>query len=439
MPIIEMPDGTQVEFPNDMPREKIRELIASKFPDEVKGVAEPAKTGRISLPFIGEPSLIGMAKGIGRAVSLPSEVYRGEVDPLSKEGIARTTELAGLTSPMAPGRGLAARPIQAAPDVPTPLPQEVISAGGALMREAEASPIAIDPRAVFNLVTATRNKLVGGHGPVLAKGVHDELALLQKSAQDALRAGRPLTAPDMVQYRSALTRHSEGKPSATTSAAGSAKNTFDNWLRENAPTLAATMDEATGNFRAGHLAAEVAAPVNRANIGAQTANSGMNVENRIRSTLGNIVAKEKERELHGWRQRYSPEARAAIEEAAIPTFGENLQRAASNVMGGGGGIGAGAYGVTAALSNPWLAAVPAAGAGLKTLANKTALEKADAAVRRVLEDSPFMKRARRKAKESARPRDVGGLLGLLNRNPGWLYPTTQVAPLQLTVRPSDRR
>ncbi len=35
MPIVKMPDGTQVRFPDEMPREQIRGMIASKFPDAV--------------------------------------------------------------------------------------------------------------------------------------------------------------------------------------------------------------------------------------------------------------------------------------------------------------------------------------------------------------------------------------------------------------------
>jgi hypothetical protein len=38
MPIVQMPDGTNVQFPDDMPREQIRDMIASKFPE----VAAPA-------------------------------------------------------------------------------------------------------------------------------------------------------------------------------------------------------------------------------------------------------------------------------------------------------------------------------------------------------------------------------------------------------------
>jgi hypothetical protein len=46
MPVVAMPDGTQVSFPDEMPAEQIKGLIASKFPDAVKGkqpaAAEPA-------------------------------------------------------------------------------------------------------------------------------------------------------------------------------------------------------------------------------------------------------------------------------------------------------------------------------------------------------------------------------------------------------------
>lgn len=48
MPIVKMPDGTQVRFPDEMPKEQIKSLIASKFPDAVKGLSQAApKAGRV--------------------------------------------------------------------------------------------------------------------------------------------------------------------------------------------------------------------------------------------------------------------------------------------------------------------------------------------------------------------------------------------------------
>lgn len=41
MPDVKMPDGTMVRFPDDMPPDQIRGMIAQKFPDAVKGLAPP--------------------------------------------------------------------------------------------------------------------------------------------------------------------------------------------------------------------------------------------------------------------------------------------------------------------------------------------------------------------------------------------------------------
>jgi hypothetical protein len=41
MPIVGMPDGTKVQFPDDMPDEQIRGMISQKFPDAVKAIAPP--------------------------------------------------------------------------------------------------------------------------------------------------------------------------------------------------------------------------------------------------------------------------------------------------------------------------------------------------------------------------------------------------------------
>jgi len=62
MPIVKMPDGTQVRFPDEMPREQIRDLIASKFPDVAARAAQgpQAVTGAQmaaseNLPIPGTP------------------------------------------------------------------------------------------------------------------------------------------------------------------------------------------------------------------------------------------------------------------------------------------------------------------------------------------------------------------------------------------------
>lgn len=44
MPIVEMPNGDRVQFPDDMPKEQIRGLIAKKFPEVVGNQAAPVET-----------------------------------------------------------------------------------------------------------------------------------------------------------------------------------------------------------------------------------------------------------------------------------------------------------------------------------------------------------------------------------------------------------
>src|SRR5690349_2096418 len=41
MPIVGMPDGTQVQFPDDMLPDQIKGLIASKFPQETQQLSAP--------------------------------------------------------------------------------------------------------------------------------------------------------------------------------------------------------------------------------------------------------------------------------------------------------------------------------------------------------------------------------------------------------------
>ena len=41
MPVVAMPDGTQVSFPDEMPADQIKGLIAQKFPKEVAAIAKP--------------------------------------------------------------------------------------------------------------------------------------------------------------------------------------------------------------------------------------------------------------------------------------------------------------------------------------------------------------------------------------------------------------
>lgn len=88
MPVVAMPDGTQVSFPDDMPGEQIRGLIAQKFPDAVKAAAkrEPSLTDAIT----DIPSEIGSAAGsaIDKIKALGNRGQQGPVEGLMTTGRA---------------------------------------------------------------------------------------------------------------------------------------------------------------------------------------------------------------------------------------------------------------------------------------------------------------------------------------------------------------
>jgi hypothetical protein len=77
--------------------------------------AAPSVPGQISIPGLGKPSLIGMAKSLFETaksgVTLPGDVYQGKVDPLSEQGIKRATDLASVTMLPSAGRTIAAKAV----------------------------------------------------------------------------------------------------------------------------------------------------------------------------------------------------------------------------------------------------------------------------------------------------------------------------------------
>lgn len=86
MPIVEMPDGAHVEFPDDMPPDQIRSLIVGKFPElgqpqqqaPVQDKSMGAGIADIWNNPSGGPSIIGMARGIYEGVRGPGDALAGK-------------------------------------------------------------------------------------------------------------------------------------------------------------------------------------------------------------------------------------------------------------------------------------------------------------------------------------------------------------------------
>ena len=94
MPIVAMPDGTRVTFPDDMPGEDIRTLITQKFPDAAKPSA-PAQEGPQQTPY--EAARARWQETVGgklqnKFITQPAADYgdlRRESGELMGEGVSR--------------------------------------------------------------------------------------------------------------------------------------------------------------------------------------------------------------------------------------------------------------------------------------------------------------------------------------------------------------
>lgn len=87
MPIVRMPDGTQVSFPDDMPSEQIRGLIASRFPDvATSGQQPPAVEPLSALQQVGSIDAQSQAMPNGTPQGVPQQVVAQEAEPAPAEG-----------------------------------------------------------------------------------------------------------------------------------------------------------------------------------------------------------------------------------------------------------------------------------------------------------------------------------------------------------------
>ena len=79
MPVVKVPDGRLVNFPDDMPRAEIKSIIAGKFPDAFPTPAEPEETSLLGYGLETGKALLGGAAGLlesaatGASFILPEE------------------------------------------------------------------------------------------------------------------------------------------------------------------------------------------------------------------------------------------------------------------------------------------------------------------------------------------------------------------------------
>lgn len=371
---------------------------------------QPAYTGSI-LPFSRDeqgnvsfdPSA-GLLGAFTRAVTLPGDVFTGQVDPLSEEGIERSFELGAMAGPTGtairagdraiPGVSRAMRKEQ--PPVPTA--EELRAAGSAGYDRAREMGVEYSSDAVKELATTLRGQLErDGILADLAPKTFKRLDDLANPPEDSV-----ITLSGIEAARRALQNAARDFNNPTEQkAAQRVLSGLDEFVEMGDPATvvagpardaASTVRAARGNYAAAKRSEKLrGAPDSieeRAGLSAAVANSGQNIDNTLRQAIRSLLQNKKQR------AGFSKGELALLEKAARGEGGRQLLRWAGNAMGGGGGraatmAGAAGFGAGGFLGGPLGAivggiATPAAGAAMRGGANalsRRALRKVDEAVR----------------------------------------------------------
>lgn len=333
-------------------------------------VAGAARSG------IASPQLIAAAQRVvGNGADLPMTAASGAVAGAASEGAGQATEgtaaepyarlgaavLGGaLASRLAAARNAA--PLQDRPSI-----DDVQAEASRLYNDPAVKNLRVDPTAVNTLgdkiassleqrgmfredhapVFNAVDRLSGANGPV----AYDQL--------DAVRKALGARAGEIDAF---------GRSTPTAAAANHARGLLDdfigndmthpaNVLQGNPVAANAAIREARANSGAAIRSEQVLNRLNNAQADADTANSGMNLQNRIRQSLKTFV-KNDEAKMAG----YTDAEKAQMQKLVRGSMAMNALRFAGNAMGGSG-MTIGPY---VLFGHPL---VPAAGWGLKTAAN----------------------------------------------------------------------
>lgn len=276
------------------------------------------------------------------------------------------------------------------PVVPTT--EELAKVGGADIQAARNSGLDVTAKSIGDYGKSLQQKLFDeGISPIDAPATFAKLKALEEAP-----AGSIFSAGNLQSLRESLGATAQNfNPAAAKDqlAASRVIRGLDEFLPNVAEkdvlagTPAATQglfETGRGNYAAAQRSNDITGKLDRANTGileraevrAQAANSGRNIDNTIRQKVAAVL--EKPKEISG----LSDPELAALNQVVEGGAGRNSARYIANLLGGGGGsgqslmtvIGAGAGGATGGLAGAAAgAAIPAGvGAGAKAIANALA-------------------------------------------------------------------
>lgn len=350
------------------------------------------------------PEAVG--KAVLSGVTAPGDVMSGELTPDDPEFQQRIWDTGALMTGINPGvasgqrliPGVASRVKSARPKVPTA--QELKAAAGAGYKAAESMGVDYATASVKELADDIARQLE-------TKGIREKRAPSTFSLFDEISAGPDdsvVSLTGLREIRAALNDiagdFGPSNPKSDRKAAQDAIRAVDEFMQEppvagvvdragvgdggapragagqeRAREAAAAIKDANANYAAASRSDTVTGKIQKAELDADAANSGKNLDNRTRQLLKAIIDPERPRNRRG----YSKEELALIDDIVRGKHGADLARDLGNLLGGGGGLGQtipmlGAAGLGLQAAGPlglMVGAIPPlAGRGLRAAANK---------------------------------------------------------------------
>jgi hypothetical protein len=229
--------------------------------------------------------------------------------------------------------------------MPLPNPEKLLEVGGKQINAARTSNLQFIPEAATNAAAFVKNQLPRGVDPYVAGGTFNQLDKLSRLAE----SGEPVDFQNIHNVRLGLEKVQKGSARSTDQFASTdleastiAKHALDNWLenpsprevvRGNPAEVSRNLREGNLNYSAGAAAQDLDKKLYRQELRAESVNSGMNAESKIRSMAATLRTSPEARTM-------TPEGQAQAELVARGTMPENTMRWWSNYLGGGGGAGA---------------------------------------------------------------------------------------------------
>ena len=245
------------------------------------------------------------------------------------------------------------------------------------------------------------------------KGIRPSNAGSVHSAVDELRTPASAGAADVADLVAGRQSIKEllGKQDTNTTGAVMALAKIEKAIEQASPGTMRQIKEADKNWAVVKANEALDKKMARADLRAAGEHSGLNLGNRIRQNVTNYLVSNEARYL-------SKEQREALEKVVKGTASQNVIRWASNLMGGGGGIGStvlGLGGVAAGTytGNPELAFLPVAGVGARVLSNRMTAGQAAKSAASLRSASPYGQSLGLAAPATSNPMISGLLAGLL--------------------------